>query len=145
MMIKVKLNNIEQLNNDEYLQEKQWLVDHLQDIQFGIETVGHNRDGNHYKIHVNRLVFPYWEGSAHKPLTEDNAIDKIISWLYCTVSDYSCLVNCCDIQDFCDEFGYDYHEGKKIYTQIKTLTEKILKVFTITQLNYMYETVFQNY
>lgn len=87
------------------------------------------QNANHYKVvfHITdedgtrQMTVPYSKGSALKDApTTTEVID-------CLISDMNCIAD--GLDEFVDSMGYDYKEGKRIFDNIETQTQKMFNFF----------------
>ena len=100
----------------------------------GTKNWNFNKDINNYNNHIiyitnketkQRCSFEYWGSvSIGEITTEQGLLDA----LFCFINDSIQALD--GLEYFIDEFGYEYKEGKKAYSQCCKSLEKYNRVFT---------------
>lgn len=129
---------------NEYISNKEMVLGILNKAKFSIK--GNGIRGNDYKyileISMNNksFEFDYFEGCGNKILNEENGLNKIISCLWCLLSDYGCTGY--SLTEFMEEFGYDsLAESKPIYNKILENNKKLIQIFSEEEIDLLKENI----
>jgi len=91
---------------------------------------------------VNTCFFDYFEGLGNDFLTLGNKQSKILNALWCLLTDYLAYYDCKDAWEFCDTYGYEQTiENHKIYYACGENAEKLRKLFTLDDLEFLAENI----
>lgn len=78
----------------------------------------------------------------------DNYLNKskLEDFVYAIVSDCSAYESCSSVEMFKNMFGYeDYEEAEKVYKACKKTSDKVHKIFTTEELEWLYDPFLTNY
>lgn len=129
------------IKNNEYITNKERVFDILKDKTFDL-VFTHKDTMFHYVFIINDTTFDYGEGLGHEPMTEKNKHDKIISALYCVLSDADTMNFFKSIDDFANEFGYtSISQTIKVFYSCQETNEKLNKIFTKQELHELRENI----
>lgn len=135
----------------EYLKNNEETAKILSDFDFDLILLKENAEGFYYSFIIENiktkeiLTFDYKEGKARERLTIYNKPTKIIECLHCIISDFYCfyIESEKDLICFIDIFyGSEfYKEGIKAFEQCKILSEKLLRILSISDIKKLYKNI----
>lgn len=136
----MKLNKEKFGNYKEYVENIDKVVELLNKHDF--EMVENPLQARQYMLYINDIGFEYSEGEANEMINSRNKQEKILNAIWCVLMDISCYLESKDFIEFAENFGYNnYREAQRIYEACKVNYEKMLKLFTESEIEFLQENI----